>query len=186
MEEKLLNPSKEITLKNVIDDINKTVNKKFEIVENNDDMGKWTCLPILLLEDEEHQKHILEFIEFVDDLFITKEEKISYIITLSSIIKNGKLDILKEEMGTLFILADYFNEKNIEAMDSELSVVNHPLIINAARTKTLENDTRVKILEYAYKTYVEKSITQDSLDAFAKEFAEMIQKLDYYEIIKLI
>ena len=177
MEEKLLNPSKEITLKNVIDDINKTVNKKFEIVENNDDMGKWTCLPILLLEDEEHQKHILEFIEFVDDLFITKEEKISYIITLSSIIKNGKLDILKEEMGTLFILADYFNEKNIEAMDSELSVVNHPLIINEAR---------VKILEYAYKTYVEKNITEASLDAFAKEFAEMIQKLDYYEIIKLI
>lgn len=186
MEEKILNLTKEITLKQVIDDINKMVGKKFEIVENNDDMEKWTSLPILLLESEEQQEKILNFIEFVDSLSISKDEKISYIITLSSLMKYKKLDISKVEDGELFILADYFNEKNIEAMNDELQVVNHPLIMHAVRMKTLENDTRVKLLEYAYKTYQEKKINKEKLEGFAKEFKEMVDQSDYYELIKLI
>ena len=186
MENKILDSSKEITLKQVIDNINKIVNKKFEIVENNDDIEKWTSIPILLLEDNEKQERILKFIEFVDSLLITKDEKISYIITLSSLIKFDKLDISKVENGHLFILADYFNEKNIDAMKEELVVINQPLIINAVRNKTLENDTRVKLLEYVYKTYHEKKITKTGLEKFAKEMVEMIEKSDYYELLKLI
>lgn len=186
MEEKILDLTKEITLKQVIDDINKMVSKEFEIVENNDDMEKWTSLPILLLESDEQQQKILSFIEFVDSLFISKDEKISYIITLSSLMKYAKLDISKVEDGELFILADYFNEKNIDAMEKELPVVNHPLIIDAVRTKILENDTRVKLLEYAYKTYKEKKINKEKLDEYAKQFKDMVEQLDYYELIKTI
>ena len=186
MEEKILDFTKEITLKQVINDINKMVSKKFEIVENNDDMEKWTSLPILLLESEEQQKKILSFIEFVDSLFISKNEKISYIITLSSLIKYVKLDISTVEDGELFILADYFNEKNIDAMENELPVVDYPLIMHAVRTKTLENDTRVKLLEYAYKIYQEKKISKEKLEEFAKEFKDMVEQLDYYELLKTI
>ena len=186
MGEKILDSSNKMTLKQVIDNINKIVNKKFEIVENNDDISKWTSLPILLLEPKSQQERILKFVEFVDGLFISKDEKISYIITLSSLIKFGKLDISKVEDGHLFILSDYFNEKNIEAMDNELDVVNEPLIINAVRTKVLENDTRVKLLEYAYKTYQEKKITKEKLHDFANEYAEMVLKTEYYELLKRI
>ena len=48
MEDKILDPMKPMTLKQVIDKINKIVGKKFEIVENSDDIQKWTNLPILL------------------------------------------------------------------------------------------------------------------------------------------
>lgn len=186
MKEKLLDKSKQVTLKQVIDSINKIVNKKFEIVENNDDMGKWTSLPILLLENDIKQNRILSFIEFVDNLLITKDEKISYIITLSSLIKFGNLDISEIENGQLFILTDYFNEKDIYTINNELAVINQPLIINAVRTKVLENDTRVKLLEYAYRIYQEKKINKDKLDGFAKEFSEMVREKDYYELLELI
>lgn len=186
MEDKILDPMKPMTLKQVIDKINKIVGKKFEIVENSDDIQKWTNLPILLLESEEVQSHILKFIEFIDGLFISKDEKISYIITLSCLIKFGKLDITKLEDGSLFVLADYFNEKEINAIEKELPIVGNNTILNAVRTKTLENLTRVEMLEYAYKLSQVNKVKSNQIDEFAKEFASHIEKLDYYEILKLI
>ena len=186
MEEKLLDVKDNMTLKDVIEEINKIVKKKQEIVENNDDMGKWTSLPVLLLEEDNEQERILKYIDFVDNMFISRDEKISYIITLAILIKDGHLDISTVEDGHLFILADYFNERTNDAIENELLVVNEPSIIEEVRNKTLENDTRVKLLEYAYKMYQEKNITEDGLSTFAKEFAEMITKLDYYELLKLI
>ena len=42
------------------------------------------------------------------------------------------------------------------------------------------------MLEYAYKLSQVNKVKSNQIDEFAKEFASHIEKLDYYEILKLI
>ena len=77
-------------------------------------------------------------------------------------------------------------EKEINAIEKELPIVGNSTILNAVRTKTLENLTRVEMLEYAYKLSQVNKVKSNQIDEFAKEFASHIEKLDYYEILKLI
>ena len=154
----------------------------------NDDMEKWTSLPILLAEGEEIQQRVLQFIEYVDGLLVTKEEKIKYIITLSSLVKSGKLDIKETVDANLFVLVDYFKDKNISDFENELLIINNPTIMTAVRIKSLENEYRVELLNYISKLYKNKKIGNDEAkkEQFVKQVVEFIKITDYYELLEKI
>lgn len=185
MKEKLLDPIKEKKLKDIIDDINTSVEAKFEIIEG-DDLEKWTSLPILLLEEEKVQNRIIRFIEYIDSLLIPLDEKIEYIITLSSLMKFGKLDICNIEDGGIFMFVDYFKDKKNSTIEEELSVLNNSIIINLVRTKSIENDFRINLLSYIYKTYVAKKTEKDAKETVIKEIVTSLEKLDCYKIQSLM
>lgn len=185
MKEKLLDPMKEKNLKDIIDDINTRVEVKFEIIEG-DDLEKWTSLPILLLEEENVQDHIIKFIEYVDGLLIPLDKKIEYVITLSSLMKFGKLDICNIEDGSIFMLTDYFKDKKNSTIEEELPVLNNSIIINLVRTKSIENDFRTELLSYIYKTYIDKKTEKNDKETVIKEIIASLEKLDCYQIQSLM
>lgn len=182
MGERILNLSKEETLSEIVGTINKIIEQKALTV----DQEKTNSLQEALTLSADIQNSILKTIRFIDDLFISKEEKVNYIITVTSLIKFGKLNISELEDGRIFVLSDYFKDKRVEAIPAQLVVINQPFIINSIRNKVLENDTRIKLIEYACKLCKEKKVNASTLEKFAKEFGEMITKLDYYELLKLI
>lgn len=186
MGERILNLSKEETLNEVVENINTIINQKNTPPEESYNQEKINSLQEILTLSADIQNRILKIIRFIDDLFISKEEKVDYIITVASLIKFGKLNISELEDGRIFVLADYFKDKKVEAIPAQLIVINQPFIINSIRNKVLENDMRIKLIEYACKLCKEKKVNASTLEKFAKEFGEMINKLDYYELLKLV
>ena len=65
----------------IVDHINEAVSSDFTILKEHDNIKKWNCLPVLLIEEEDEQQKILTFIDYVDELMITPSEKYIYIIT---------------------------------------------------------------------------------------------------------
>lgn len=170
----------------IIDHINGAVNNDFTILKEHDNIKKWNCLPVLLIEEEDEQQKILNFIDYVDELMITPNEKYIYIITLASLIENGKVNIRLLEDGPIFMLADYFKDKTIKEMSKMLPVVGHPKALHAARFKTLEVDVRTEILEYIYRTYKAKRITKARKEEFLEKMANEIYQKDYYELLDMM
>jgi len=185
MKGKLLDTSKDKNLKDIINDINSMVDTKFEVIEG-DDLEKWTCLPILLLEEEKVQNRIMQFIEYTDSMLIDVDKKIEYIITLSSLMKFGKLDICNTEDGVIFMFADYFKDKKNSSMEEELSILNNASVINLVRTKSIENDFRLELLNYIYNMYITKKTNNGDKNAILKEILSSLENLDYYQIQSLI
>ncbi len=175
-----------VPLGKIIDDINEAVSEDFSIVKDYDNIKKWNCLPVLLIEEEEEQQKILTFIDYVDELMIPLKEKYIYIITLASLIENGKVEIKLLEEATLFMLADYFKNKTIKEMSKMLPVVGNAKAIHAARFKTLEVDVRTEILEYIYRTYKAKRITKAHKEEFLDKIATEIYQKDYYQLMDTI
>ncbi|MBE6147587.1 MAG: hypothetical protein E7168_04565 [Firmicutes bacterium] len=173
-------------LKEIVDQINKEVEKDFKLIESNDGINKWNCLPILLMEEEEEQKKILDFIHYVDDLMITYSEKIEYIVTLACLIENGKLNIKELDDGIIFMLASYFKPKTVKQMLKELTLISEKDIINTVRIKTLEMDTRNKILQYIYDQFTAKKITKAYQEEFFENIINEIKETDYYDLMKKI
>ena len=173
-------------LKEIVNQINQEVEKDFKLIESNDGINKWNCLPILLMEDEEEQKKILDFIRYVDDLMISYSNKIEYIVTLACLIENGKLNIKELDDGIIFMLASYFKTKTVKEMLKELTLISEKDIINTVRLKTLEMDSRNKILQYVYDQFKAKKITKAYQGEFFENIINEIKETDYYDLMKKI
>lgn len=170
----------------IVDHINEAVNSDFTILKEHDNIRKWNCLPVLLIEEEDEQQKILTFIDYVDELMITPSEKYVYIITLASLIEHGKVNIKLLEDGPIFMLADYFKDKTIKEMSKMLPIVGHPKAIHMARFKTLEVDVRTEILEYIYRMYKAKRITKAHKEEFLDKLANEIYQEDYYKLLDIM
>ena len=173
-------------LTEIVNQINQEVEKDFKLIESNDGINKWNCLPILLMEDEEEQKKILDFIRYVDDLMISYSNKIEYIVTLACLIENGKLNIKELDDGIIFMLASYFKTKTVKEMLKELTLISEKDIINTVRLKTLEMDSRNKILQYVYDQFKAKKITKAYQGEFFENIINEIKETDYYDLMKKI
>ncbi len=175
-----------MSLEKIVNYINEAVSNDFAILKEHDNIKKWNCLPVLLIEEEDEQQKILKFIDYVDELMITPGEKYIYIITLASLIENGKVNIKLLEDGPIFMLTDYFKDKTIKEMSKMLPIIGHPKALHAARFKTLEVDVRTEILEYIYRMYKAKRITKAHKEEFLEKLANEIYQKDYYELLDMM
>lgn len=173
-------------LSDIVSMINEEVEKDFSLVEEHDGIKKWNSLPILLLEEGNKKEKIDEFISYVDGMLISKKEKISYLITLSSLVEHGKIKIEEMEEGHLFVLTDFFRTKTVKEMTKMLSVINTPELVKAVRLKTLEMDIRTEILNYVMDQYQKQKIDKSSKKEFLAKMIDTIQNLDYYKLLDLM
>ena len=59
MEERLLEVGKDRSVNQLVENINKLVDKNFNILSHNDDIEKWNSVPKLLMLDVDKQEKLL-------------------------------------------------------------------------------------------------------------------------------
>lgn len=187
MEERILPLEEEISIERLVTRVNEIVGDKFAILDKKDDIEKWNGVPKLLLLNDKYQKRILEFVEFMDSLLIPVEEKAMYIVSLSGLIEFCKLKIENYDNGSLFTMADYYQNSSIEEMKQTFLIIGNKDLLFAARQETLELDTRKKILLDIVNKFLGAKIdtaNKEKISSFIQnEINELIEK-DYYEVVK--
>lgn len=173
-------------LTGVVNIINQEVADDFSLVEEYDGIKKWNTLPILLLESDEKAEKIQGLVTYVDDMLIEKKEKVSYLITLSSLIEHGKIKLETIDEGQVFMLMDFFRTRTVKEMTKLVRLVNTPTLIKAVRNKTLEVHVRTDILNYVVDNYVEQGIDRSTKKEFLTKMVDTIESLDYYNLWNLI
>lgn len=173
-------------LSDIVSMINEEVEKDFTLVKEYDGIKKWNSLPILLLEEGKKREKIDAFISYIDGMLISKKEKISYLITLSSLVEHGKIKLEEMEEGHLFLLTDFFRTKTVKEMIKMLPIVNNPELVKTVRLKTLETDIRTEILNYVMDQYQKQKNDKSKKKEFLSKMIDTIQNLDYYKLLDLM
>lgn len=186
MEERILWPNGDISVKKLVDRINEIIGNSFNILGQGDSIEKWNGIPKLLALDEDRQKILLKFVEYVDNLLMPIENKVMYIVSLSSLIEFGNIDIVLYDEGSLFILADYYKDSTINDIKETLFLVKNPTLLLTVREKTLDIEMRKKILLDVVNSFISGKI--DRTDAIQcnkfidGKINEIVAK-DYYEVV---
>lgn len=174
------------TLNEIINLVNAAVEHNFSLVEENDGIKKWNTLPILLIETEDKSTQIDEFITYVDEMLISEQEKISYLITLSSLVEHGKLKLDHLEKGHILTLVDFFRTKTVKEITKYIRFINNNDLIWAVRNKTVDIDVRTEILDYVLEHFIEEKIDRAHRKEFLTKMIDMIESLDYYKLLDAI
>lgn len=187
MEEHLFTNGKNMTVEQLVTRINEIIGEKFSILDEQDDIEKWNSVPKLLMLNELDQNKLLEFASFIDSLFISIEEKIIYMVSLSGLIEFGGISLEKYDVGNLFTMADYYQNSSIAEIKNSIPIVGNPDLLTTIRNKTLDVDARKKILlNLVNQVFQGKmgTIEASALDKYLKETIQRIEVTDYYELIK--
>ncbi len=187
MEERLFEAGKKFNIEQLVSRINEIIDEKFTILDEKDDIEKWNGIPKLLLLDEKTQNRVLEFVDFMDSLLVPIEEKTIYIVSLSGLIEFGKISLDQYDLGSLFTMADYYQNSSISEIKNTLILVGNPALLNAIRCKTLELDTRKEILKKVVNRFFETKRTKidnKTITKYLNDAIQQIQTLDYYELVK--
>lgn len=185
MGEKLLEVNN-TSVEELVKRINDIVGEKFEILDEKDDIEKWNAIPKLLLLDEVAQKRLLSFVNFVDTVSISLEDKAMIIVSLVGLMEFANIKLYDYDDGNLFTMADYYQNSSIEDIKRTIFIIgNHDLLL-AVRRKTLELDIRKKILLSIVKRCINDKIDTDNLNLvseFVLKIIKEIEEKDYYELI---
>ena len=187
MEEKNFIDSRNNTMDELVKKINEIVGEKFAILDEQNDIEKWNTVPKLLLLDETKQKIVLDLAEFLDSLLVSNGDKAMYIISLSGLIEFGKISIEDYEIGSLFTLADYYQNSSIEEIKNTISVISNKELLSTVREKTLDLEIRRKLLLDIANRAINDKINTANKKALANFISETIKELsekDYYDLVK--
>lgn len=171
------------TLNEIINLINGEVENDFSLVEENDGIKKWNTLPILLIETKDKSTQIDEFITYIDEMLISEKEKISYLITLSSLVEHGKIKLDTLEKGHILVLVDFFHRKTVKEITKYIKFINNDDLIWAVRNKTLDIEIRTEILDYVLEHFIKEKIDRAHRKEFLAKMIDMIESLDYYKLL---
>lgn len=179
MEERLLN--RRLSVDEAIEKVNEKVNERFDLLDKNDnDVEKWASLPKLVLLDEVAKKRIVAFIEYMDTSYISIDEKCRILISLSGLIENGKIKLYDYENGSLYLLADHYQDSTYVDMDKTIILYKTEDILIATRNKTLDENIRLKILLSVEKSYLSAKI--DNVSKFIKEEIKKIEEMNIEDL----
>lgn len=170
------------SLNEIVNYVNNLVERDFSLIEEYDGMSKWNFLPMLLIEPEEKTNRVLKFMEYVDEMLISEKEKILYLITISSLVEHGKIQMDAMEDAQVTVLTDFFMDKTVEEIGSLLPIVNFEVLISEVRKKTLDRDSRTAILDTVVEEY--KKRNPSDINVFIMQMVDKIHNTDYYDLIK--
>lgn len=187
MEERLLDEFKKVSVEELVNRINEIVRDKFSILDEENDIEKWNRVPKLLLLSSDKKKQVLSFVEFMDSLLIPVTEKAMYVISLCGLLEYGNLNIEEYDDGSLFTLASFYENSTIDEIKNTMAIVGNKDLLLAVRKKTLDIDTRNKILLEVITDMNTKKITVNNKKDFSKFMEDTINKInekDYYDLVK--
>ena len=180
MEERLLDEFKKVSVEELVRD-------KFSILDEENDIEKWNRVPKLLLLSSDKKKQVLSFVEFMDSLLIPVTEKAMYVISLCGLLEYGNLNMEEYDDGSLFTLASFYENSTIDEIKNTIAIVGNKDLLLAVRKKTLDIDTRNKILAEVITDMNTKKITANNKKDFSKFMEDTINKInekDYYDLVK--
>lgn len=187
MEERLLDEFKKVSVEELVNRINEIVRDKFSILDEENDIEKWNRVPKLLLLSSDKKKQVLSFVEFMDSLLIPVTEKAMYVISLCGLLEYGNLNMEEYDDGSLFTLASFYENSTIDEIKNTIAIVGNKDLLLAVRKKTLDIDTRNKILAEVITDMNMKKITVNNKKDFSKFMEDTINKInekDYYDLVK--
>ena len=187
MEEKLLDEFKKVSVEELVNRINEIVRDKFSILDEENDIEKWNRVPKLLLLSSDKKKQVLSFVEFMDSLLIPVTEKAMYVISLCGLLEYGNLNMEEYDDGSLFTLASFYENSTIDEIKNTIAIVGNKDLLLAVRKKTLDIDTRNKILAEVITDMNTKKITVNNKKDFSKFMEDTINNInekDYYDLVK--
>lgn len=187
VEERLLDEFKKVSVEELVNRINEIVRDKFSILDEENDIEKWNRVPKLLLLSSDKKKQVLSFVEFMDSLLIPVTEKAMYVISLCGLLEYGNLNMEEYDDGSLFTLASFYENSTIDEIKNTIAIVGNKDLLLAVRKKTLDIDTRNKILAEVITDMNTKKITVNNKKDFSKFMEDTINKInekDYYDLVK--
>lgn len=162
-----------------IEDLDRTINKYMEegFTELNSKsiLEKWNYFSVLELENEESKRKLLELVEYIDQVIDDEEMKISEILTLNYIIVKNVVNINQMDKNSVFLVINYLNDKALELVDKYIPFIFNDKLLFSVRTKTLDLEVRVKLLDYVLKHF--RTI---------QEMIDFIEKNEYYDMLEII
>ena len=185
MDNKLLDTNN-ASVEELIKKINEIVGKKFEILDEKDDIEKWNGITKLLELDEVAQRRLLAFVDFMDSLLIPIEDKAMIIVSLSGLMEFANIKLYDYDDGNLYTMADYYQNSSIEDIRKTISLIGNSKLLLAVRKKFLDLGVRKKILSNIEKKYFSVKIdntNSEMVSNFINEEIKELENKDYYELI---
>ena len=158
MDQRMLAKLKTTTIEELIKSINLVIEKELSIIALSDNIVKWNAMPKLLLLEEENKKKVLSFIEFINTISISIEEKIGYVISLCGLLEFGKISLRNYDIGNLFTMVDYYRNRSITEIRATILMVGNPKLLSVVRIKTLDLEERRNLLFSVIKYMKEHEI----------------------------
>lgn len=188
MEEKLFVAGQNFNLRDVITKISQLVTEK-EVELQENEIDNCNEIPKLLLLKGKNIDRALSFVEYIDSLLISKEEKVRYIITLVSIIVYGKINLEVYDDPKLFTIVNYYQGRDKEEIKNTIAVISIHEILDIVRTKTLDINDRNSILEYIKNQAIKAKLDPTNVNkktAFINSAITHIKDKDYYDLMDTI
>ncbi len=138
-------------------------------------LERWNYFSLLALENDVVEHRFLEVTSYIDELGLTKEEKIRDALTLAYLVVKEKLPIPNMDINNIYLLVSYLQEIKKRDVSASVTYLNNAELLFAVRFKSLDLEVRRKILAY--------------VDRMRKRIPEMIreiQETEYYELLQLI
>lgn len=175
MNNKLL-PDKNASVDDLIKKINDTVGEKFQILDKEDNVKKWTGIPNLLLLDEVAQKRLLAFVEYMDSLLIPIEDKVMIIVSLSGLMEFANIKLYDYDDGSLYTMADFYKNSTIDEIRKSISLISNRDLLLAVREKVLDIKDRKNILSNIEKKYINDKI---EVTAFIEKVIKELKEINF-------
>lgn len=182
--------SKKIFEGKSLEEISNYINQKIEnnqsLIEEYDGVAKWNTLSTLTTTVGTRQQRILQFISYIDEMMLSEKEKIYYLITLSSLLQFGNLEVETLDDGNLFMIVDFFRIRMVGDIAQLISIVNTQQLLLVVRFKTLDGNIRTEILNYVINQYINQKVDPTQKDNFLAQMMVMIQESEYYKLLEVI
>lgn len=186
MDNKLLQNNND-SVEELVKRINEVIGKKFEILDEKDDIEKWNAIPKLLLLDEVAKKRLISFVEFMDGLTLSIETKSIIIVSLVGLMEFVNIKLYDYDDGSLYTMADYYQNSSIDNIKKTISFIGNKEMLLAVRKKTLDLDVRKKVLLDIEKKFFDDKIDatkKKNIDTFISNIIKELDEKDYYDLVK--
>lgn len=164
-----------LKIKTVEKTINAYIEEEILNIKNKEVLEKWNYFSMVDLKDKKTREKLLSVIKYIDELTLTKDKKIEYILTFAYLVLKLKLKISDMDENSIYLLVNYLNDMKISDIKDSLKYLNNDKLLYQIRLKSLDLDYRYKLIKYVDK---KRDKYQDII--------KYIKETEYYKLLEEI
>lgn len=175
-----------LTLEIITKKINEIVRENTSVIQENEDILKWTSLPQVILNDEDNQNQFIEVVKYIDELMMSIEKKIQLINTVAAMLDFGNISISKLEINSLFLLADYFKNITTKNYQEEFQLLGNDELLESIRRNVLDLEKRNSLIAYIVEQARKANINfsdSNAVNLFLKKVISVLKDKNADEIL---
>lgn len=175
-----------LTLEIITKKINEIVRENTSVIQENEDILKWTSLPQVILNNEDNQNQFIEVVKYIDELMMSIEKKIQLINTVAAMLDFGNISISKLEINSLFLLADYFKNITTKNYQEEFQLLGNDELLESIRRNVLDLEKRNSLIAYIVEQARKANINfsdSNAVNLFLKKVISVLKDKNADEIL---